>query len=579
MKTNKNNEKNENNSNESSEDLSFESISSIRKSIDSNQENKKLINKTDISINNNNKLLFTDSSFIESSEKFKSVIDEEKIEIPKLLNNAIKNSKVPLLNLNINLKISNKKYNENKSLLFLKLNYNLISTYMTKGFDKKRINFQNELVELQKFKVDSEQIWVAALDVDKNYLATGGKTGVLKIWRINTMLDDQNKYINSFLFKDKNTETVLNEDEKKSFLNIIDESIYKIYYNHSSDITDISWSKKYKNILVSVSIDCKAVIYDINQNSPLDVFIHKNALSSVCFYPDKILLLNKFIIDKSNKNRLSSFFEESSKNKISEIPEPKIEDDFFITACLDLKIYIWNTKRSKDPFYIIYVNEIITKALFFPDGSKLCLGSIKGNIFIYNVKDNFSYSYSFHVRNKNKKGSMKKKITDIKFIKKNEILVTTNDSRIRIININDGSVIQKFKGHKNLEGMLKCDFCENYEIIISPSEDKYVYLWNIEKKKKLDIMNDLVININNETNKEQKLNNKKIYNYEYFKPKYSERKEYCTQCLFLEGQNLINYNHKIYNNELLIYIKNIIILTTNKGNIQVLLNFNALEEK
>ena len=579
MKTNKNNEKNENNSNESSEDLSFESISSIRKSIDSNQENKKLINKTDISINNNNKLLFTDSSFIESSEKFKSVIDEEKIEIPKLLNNAIKNSKVPLLNLNINLKISNKKYNENKSLLFLKLNYNLISTYMTKGFDKKRINFQNELVELQKFKVDSEQIWIATFDIDKNYLATGGKTGVLKIWRINTMLDDQNKYINSFLFKDKNSETVLNDEEKKSFLNIIDESIYKIYYNHSSDITDISWSKKYKNILVSVSIDCKAVIYDINQNSPLDVFIHKNALSSVCFYPDKIFLLNKFIIDKSNKNRLSSFFEESGKNKLLEIPEPKIEDDFFITACLDLKVYIWNTKRSKDPFYIIYVNEIITKALFFPDGSKLCLGSIKGNIFIYNVKDNFSYSYSFHVRNKNKKGSMKKKITDIKFIKKNEILVTTNDSRIRIININDGSVIQKFKGHKNLEGMLKCDFCENYEIIISPSEDKYVYLWNIEKKKKLDIMNDLVININNVTNKEQKLNNKKVYNYEYFKPKYSERKEYCTQCLFLEGQNLINYNHKIYNNELLIYIKNIIILTTNKGNIQVLLNFNALEDK
>ena len=579
MKSNKNNEKNENNSNESSEDLSFESISSIRESIDSNQENKKIINKTDLSINNNNKLLFTDSSFIESSEKFKSVIDEEKIEIPKLLNNAIKNSKVPLLNLNINLKISKKKYNENKSLLFLKLNYNLISTYMSKGFDKKRINFQNELIELQKFKVDSEQIWVAAFDVEKNYLATGGKTGVLKIWRINSMLDDRNKYINSFIFKDKNSETVLNEEEKKSFLNIIDESIYKIYYNHSSDITDISWSKKYKNILVSVSIDCKAVIYDINQNSPLDVFIHKNALSSVCFYPDKIFLLNKFIIDKSNKNRLSSFFEESGKNKLLEIPEPKIEDDFFITACLDLKVYIWNTKRSKDPFYIIYVNEIITKALFFPDGSKLCLGSIKGNIFIYNVKDNFSYSYSFHVRNKNKKGSMKKKITDIKFIKKNEILVTTNDSRIRIININDGSVIQKFKGHKNMEGMLKCDFCENYEIIISPSEDKYVYLWNIEKKKKLDVMNDLVININNATNKEQKLSNKKVYNYEYFKPKYSERKEYCTQCLFLEGQNLINYNHKIYNNELLIYIKNIIILTTNKGNIQVLLNFNALEDK
>ena len=174
---------------------------------------------------------------------------------------------------------------------------------------------------------------------------------------------------------------------------------------------------------------------------------------------------------------------------------------------------------------------------------------------------------------------MKKKITDIKFMTKNEILVTTNDNRIRIININDGSVIQKFKGHKNMEGMLKCDFCDNYEIIISPSEDKYIYLWNIQKERIVDLINDIKININNETNinKEKKMN-KKINNYEYFKPKYTERKEFCTQCLFLEGQNLINYNHKIYNNELLIYIKHIFILTTNKGNIHVILNFNALED-
>ena len=394
------------------------------------------------------------------------------------------------------------------------------------------------------------------------------------------MQDDHNKYINSFLFKNEDTETILNDEEKKSFLNIIDESVYKIYYSHDSDITDISWSKKYPNILVTVSIDSQAVLYDINQNSPIDIFTHENALSSVCFYPEKILFLNKYIIDKNYISRLSNLLDETTKKEIMEIPEPTKDDDFFLTACLDLKIYIWNTKRRKYPFYIIYANEIITKALFFPDGLKLCLGSIKGNIFIYNVKDNFSYSYSFHVRNRNKKGSMKKKITDIKFIRKNEILVTTNDNRIRIININDGSVLQKFRGHQNSEGMLKCDFCENYEIIISPSEDKYVYLWNREKKKQLDIMNDLIIDINTKTNvnKEQILN-KKIIDYEYFKPKYSERKEFCTQCLFLDGQNLINYNHKLFNNELLIYIKNIFFLTTNKGNIQVILNFNDLQDK
>ena len=540
------------------------------------------MNKSDIiQINNdNNKLLFNDDSSLgDISEKNKTSINEENIEIPKLLNYTIKNSRIPLLNLDINLHLSNKKYNDNKSLLFLKLNYNLITPYISKGFDKKKINFQNELIELQNFKADSEQIWVASIDTTYNYLATGGKSGVLKIWKINTMLDDENKYIKSVLYKNKNYS--INKEDIKSFLNIIEESVYKIYYSHTSDITDISWSKKYNNILVSISLDNKAVLYDINQNSPLDIFIHENALSSVDFYPNKILILNKFIED--NKNRLSCFFDEDAKTKLKEIPPPQISDDFFITSSLDLKVYIWNIKKSREPFYIVHVNEIITKTLFFPDGLKLCLGSIKGNIFIFDVKENFRYSYSFHVRNKNKKGSMKKKITDIKFITKNEILVTTNDNRIRLMNINDGSVIQKFKGHKNMEGMLKCDFCENYEIIISPSEDRYIYLWNFEKKRKLDIIKDKIININmnsNEENKNKKEKlNKKVYYYEYFMPHYSERKEFCTQCLFLEGKNLINYNHKIFDNELLIFIKNIIITTTNKGYIQVLLNFNALDDK
>ena len=542
------------------------------------------MNKSDIIKLNtdNNKLLFNEDSSLSISDKNKTNIDNDdnnnNIEIPKLLNYTIKNSRVPLLNLKINLNLSNKKYNENKSLLFLKLNYNFIIPYTSKNFDKKKLilNFQNELIELQNFKADTEQIWVVSLDYTSNYIATGGKNGIVKIWKINTMIDDENKYIKSFINKNKEHNGI-NKEEIKSFLNIINESVYKIYFLHESDITDISWSKKYKNILVSVSLDKKAVLYDINQNTPLNIFIHEDALTSVNFYPEKILIINKFL--EENKNRLSCFFEEDPKKNFYEMNPPNSTDDFFITSAFNLKVYIWKTKNNKEPFYIIHVNEIITKTLFFPDGLKLCLGSIKGNIFIFEVKENFRYSYSFHVRNKNKKGSMKKKITDIKFITKNEILVTTNDNRIRLMNINNGNVIQKFKGHQNMEGILKSDFSENYDIIISPSEDKYIYLWNLEKKRKLDILNDIVININNKNvdeNKKEKLN-KKVKEYEYFKPHYLERKEYCTQCLFLEGKNLIDYNHKIYNNELFIFVKNIIILTTNKGNIQVLLNFNALD--
>ena len=53
MNKDQNKEENINNSNEESENLSFESISSIRKSnpsLDSIQNNKKIMNKTDINI-------------------------------------------------------------------------------------------------------------------------------------------------------------------------------------------------------------------------------------------------------------------------------------------------------------------------------------------------------------------------------------------------------------------------------------------------------------------------------------------------------------------------------------------------
>ena len=346
-------------------------------------------------------------------------------------------------------------------------------------------------------------------------------------------------------------------------MNFIDETAYKIYCEHTSDIIDISWSKKYSNLLVSVSLDEKAVLYDISKNSPLKIFLHKKGLTSVSFYPDKILLLNIFI---NEKNRFTCYLDENKK-KLN-ISPPQKDDDYFITSCFDLKAYIWNIHNNSEPFYCIHVNENITKSLFWPDGSHLCLGSFRGNIFIYEVIENFRYSYSFHVRNKKGKGSMERKITDMQFLTKSELLVTTNDNRIRIINVYDGTVIQKFRGHKNTEGMLRCTYCENYDMIISPSEDKYIYLWNIKQNKK-----------EKKVEKADKKSNQKIHNYEYFKPIYSERKEYCTQCLLVEGQNLVNYNHKLYNNELLIYIKNVILLTTNKGNIQIILDFNPLEPK
>jgi WD40 repeat protein len=87
------------------------------------------------------------------------------------------------------------------------------------------------LFELQNFQADFQQIWVAKISPDGKYLATGGKTGVLKIFQIlNINLDNYN---DSYSLKD-----IL------PYLNFMKEHPIRVYNDHSNDIIDICWSPR-----------------------------------------------------------------------------------------------------------------------------------------------------------------------------------------------------------------------------------------------------------------------------------------------------------------------------------------------
>lgn len=97
-----------------------------------------------------------------------------------------------------------------------------------KGVKEK--HFQN-LMELQCFQGDSEQIWAARISHDGKFLATGGKSGVLKIWELYTFEESLDEYEYRGLI---------------SFLKFINESAYRIYTEHINDIIDLCWSPKVK---------------------------------------------------------------------------------------------------------------------------------------------------------------------------------------------------------------------------------------------------------------------------------------------------------------------------------------------
>lgn len=71
-----------------------------------------------------------------------------------------------------------------------------------------------------------------------------------------------------------------------------------------------------------------------------------------------------------------------------------------------------------------------------------------------------------------------KKVTNIQFIDNKYFLVTTNDSRIRMIDASNYKQIMKYKGFKSDRIHIKSDYCFEREMILSGSEDGKLYIWN-----------------------------------------------------------------------------------------------------
>lgn len=92
------------------------------------------------------------------------------------------------------------------------------------------------------------------------------------------------------------------------------------------------------------------------------------------------------------------------------------------------------------------------------------------------------YSCSFNCRNKSGKYSNGRKITGIAFINRKEAVVTTNDSRIRIVNAMNGTIIRKYKGHLNEQSLIRASYDEIYNMLLSASDNGYIYLWNSDTK-------------------------------------------------------------------------------------------------
>ena len=420
--------------------------------------------------------------------------------------------------------------NENSfyKLKFEDISYNQIDLNYLKHlriipikYKRKGKKYLKILLELQHFYVDNSTIRVLKISEDGKYLSVGLQNGKIKLYEIIGF--DYTKFLVSY-----------NKKNIMEYLNFIKEKAYKSLEGHKEDVIDLSWSPFYYHLLLSSSVDGYVILWNINleeQKSKIECFNHERIVTSVSFSPT--------------------------------------EKNIFITGCLDKIIRIWDInslleenesksninqnnydiyeKYNKDYFNI---EEKITSINYFPTGDGIAIGTHNGKLIIYELKgDKYFYKASYSCKNRIGKNSFGKKITSIEFVNKNYGIISSCDSRIRLLSMNDGKIIYKYKGYLNENSMIKSCIDYNYDIIITGSEDGFVYVWNIYNQD----------NIKTNTN------------YEYFKP-YSQEKIQCS--LIVPEKIYCNYMKKIFKITNKLMILSIIINATDKGRLEILLNID-----
>ncbi|XP_022642007.1 WD repeat-containing protein 44-like [Vigna radiata var. radiata] len=209
------------------------------------------------------------------------------------------------------------------------------------------------------------------------------------------------------------------------------------FQGHLDDVLDLSWSRS--KLLLSSSMDKTVRLWNLETRSCLYRFPHSDYVTCIQFNP--------------------------------------LKDDVFISGSLDARVRIWSIPERHVVDWID-LNEMVTALSFTPDGQGAIVGTHKGGCRTYSTKDcKLTQTGTIEI---SQKKSQLRKVTGFQFVpgKPSEILVTSADSRIRIL---EGSeVVQKYKGFRNANSQIAASFSPDGRYIISASEDSEVYVWKHE---------------------------------------------------------------------------------------------------
>ncbi|KAL7063671.1 hypothetical protein AAHC03_01551 [Spirometra sp. Aus1] len=239
-----------------------------------------------------------------------------------------------------------------------------------------------------------------------------------------------------------------------------------VYRGHDGVVTELAWSKNL--FLLSTGMDRQVRLWHVSRCECLCVFSHSDTVPAIVFHP------------KDDRYFLSGSLD--GKLRLWNIPDKKVR--FWVDAPLPSSLPASAKLSAPSASGIFEPKTIITCACFACDGTKVVIGSYDGRVMFFNTE--LTYITFINVKSTSSRGRQCR-ITAIEVdpTDSNKLLVTSNDSRVRLIDARDYHTLCKYRGFVNESSQIRASFSPTARYIISGSENCFFYIW----RKQLDFLN------------------------------------------------------------------------------------------
>lgn len=311
---------------------------------------------------------------------------------------------------------------------------------------KKRDRDFTNLYRWQRVRAHNGPIRVIEFSRTGKFLATAGQDLAIKIWDIDSKLEDNRADILKGVVG-VSGDTVVSATRLHSAYSYIRRGApLMVCRGHTSDVIALSWSKN--DFLLSGSVDRTVRLWHPRAKGCMRILDHKDIVTSVAFHPT--------------------------------------DEQICISGSADGMVHMWHLKEDK-LLSKAETDDLITACAITPDGTTALVGTYHGRCKFYGLFDEiqgewqFKHTTQLDVRSRRAKNAQGKKICGFRFYgRTDKVLISSNDSRLRLYRLDDKSVLSKFLGHQNNESHLNGSFAPGGRYVLCASESKMVHIWEVE---------------------------------------------------------------------------------------------------